>query len=145
MGAIKEIYDLIRDGAKLRYKVRALKRALRVECVLNNKSLSDIIRSKPINDGRRKQIISSLLTLELHSAIKFEIPYAMISKKKVSTAFAEDHKIKRIAGHDLETMIVKLYIKIADLKAHSQNNKFDLNSRLIFIAKYNNALLELLS
>lgn len=82
---------------------------------------------------------------ELTAAVKYEMPYTAISRKKVTAELAEKHKIKRIVAFDIETLIEALYLMISYLKKDSKNIQIDLNLRLININKYNNILLELLS
>jgi hypothetical protein len=80
---------------------------------------------------------------ELSAAVRYEMPYAAISRKKVTVELAEKHKIKRLLDYDLEKLIEALYLMISYLKKDGKNTQIDLNLRLININKYNNLLLEL--
>jgi len=145
MSVIKEIYDVAKDSATLATKAAALKRALKTELKLNKKILSDIGKSATIDNVRRLQIIDMLDIEELTAAVRYEMPYTAISRKKVTTEVAEKYHIKRIANYDLEKLIEALYLMISYLKKDAKNTQIDLNLRLININKYNNVLLELLS
>ncbi|MDN3676292.1 hypothetical protein QWY90_03090 [Flavobacterium paronense] len=144
MSVIKEIYDLAKDSATLATKAAALKRALKAELKLNKKILADISKSAPIDRERRLLIIDMLEVAELTAAVKYEMPYAAISRKKVTPELAENHKIKRIVGYDLETLIEALYLMISYLKKDGKNTQIDLNLRLINVSKYSGVLLEVL-
>lgn len=145
MSVIKEIYDVAKDSAALATKAVALKRALKTELKLNKKILSDINKSASIDHTRRLLIIEMLDIEELAAAVRYEMPYGSISRKKVTTELAEKHKIKRLVDHDLEKLIEALYLMISYLKKDGRNTQIDLNLRLININKYNNVLLELLN
>ena len=144
MSVIKEIYDVAKDSAALATKAAALKRALKTELKLNKKILADIGNSAPIDRERRLLIIDMLDAEELTAAVRYEMPYTAISRKKVTEEVAEKHKIKRIVGYDLEKLIEALYLMISYLKKDGKNTQIDLNLRLININKYNNVLLEIL-
>ncbi len=145
MSVIKEIYDVAKDSAALATKAAALKRALKTELKLNKKILTDIGKSASINHTRRLLIIEMLDFEELAAAVRYEMPYAAISRKKVTTEIAQKHKINRLLEYDLEKLIEALYLMISYLKKDGRNTQIDLNLRLININKYNNVLLELLS
>lgn len=145
MSVIKEIYDVAKDSVTLATKAAALKRALKAELKLNQKLLTDIQKAAPIDTARRIEIITMLDAEELTAAVRYEIPYLSISRKKVSEELAEKHKIKRLLDYDLERLIEALYLMISYLKKDYKNTQIDLNLRLININKYNNVLLELLN
>ncbi|WP_284653259.1 hypothetical protein [Flavobacterium terrisoli] len=145
MSVIKEIYDVAKDSATLATKAAALKRALKAELKLNQKLLTDIQNAAPIDTARRIEIIKMLDVEELTAAVRYEIPYTAISRKKVTPEQTQKYKIKRILDYDLEKLIEVLYLMISYLKKDSKNTQIDLNLRLININKYNNILLELLS
>lgn len=84
MSVIKEIYDLVKDSAALATKAAALKRALKTELKLNKKILADIGNSAPIDRERRLLIIDMLDAEELTAAVRYEMPYTAISRKKVT-------------------------------------------------------------
>ncbi|MCA0131908.1 hypothetical protein [Winogradskyella alexanderae] len=144
MSIIKDIYDVAKEGASQASKIGAVKRALRTEAKLNLQFLMDVSLSLAIDDERRVEIIKNLETVELAAAVRYELPYLAISRKKVTKTLAENYKIKRIQGYDLEKLIESLFLMITYLKKDFKNKRIDLNLRLININKYNNLLLELL-
>jgi len=144
MSIIKEIYDVAKDGAIQGNKINAIKRALRTELKLNNKFLADIADSKPINTARRTDIIKMLDISELASAVKYEIPYALICNKTVDEKLIKTYNIKRLKDFDFEMLVESLYLKIAYLKKDFKNANINLNLRLINIYKYNSILIQLL-
>jgi hypothetical protein len=145
VSVIKEIYDVAKDSAALVTKAAALKRALKTELKLNKKILTDIGKSATIDHARRLLIIDMLDVAELSAAVRYEMPYTAISRRKVTTELAEKHTIKRLLDYDLEKLIEALYLMISYLKKDAKNTQIDLNLRLININKYNNILLELLT
>jgi hypothetical protein len=146
MSVIKEIYEVAKDAAALRANAVALKRALLVELKLNRKCLNEVEKSLSIDDDRRREIIDMLDLEELSAAVKYNIPYITISRKKVTKELATTFKVKRIEGADLQKVIESLYLLISYLKKEnkSKRNNIDLNLRLINIYKYNRVLMELL-
>jgi len=145
MSIIKEIVDLAKSGAIQGAKIMAIKRALRAELKLNKQFLTDIEKSNPIDDQRRKEIIAMLDIVELTAAVKYDIPYQLICRKKVSSSLANQFNIKRLEGFDFQMLVESLYLKIAYLKKDVNNKSINLNLRLINIYKYNNVLIALLS
>ena len=145
MGIIKDIYDLAKDGVVKGSKINAIKRALRAELKLNGQCLKDIANHKPIDSERQKDIIKMLELTELSAAVKYDLPYQLICRKKVGTQLIKKYKIKRLEGFDFEMLVESLYLKIAYLKKDFNNKDIDLNLRLINIYKYNSILIELLS
>ena len=143
MSVIKEIYDVAKDGSALKQKRTAIKRALRTELKLNHKFLRDV-KEKDLDDERRIQIVQMLETEELTAAVKYEIPYTFISKKKVEDELANRYKAQRITGMGIGDIIENLYLMISYLKKDFQNPRIHLNLRLINIYKYNGVLIELL-
>lgn len=108
MSVIKEIYDVAKDSAALATKVATLKRALKTELKLNKKLLADIQHATKINNERRIVIIEMLDVEEIAAAVRYEIPYTAISRKKVTAELIEKYKIKRILDYDLEKLIEAL-------------------------------------
>jgi hypothetical protein len=145
VSVIKEIYDVAKDSAALVTKAAALKRALKTVLKLNKKILTEIGKSATIDHARRLLIIDMLDVAELSAAVRYEMPYTAISRRKVTTELAEKHTIKRLLDYDLEKLIEALYLMISYLKKDAKNTQIDLNLRLININKYNNILLELLT
>ncbi|WP_411895236.1 hypothetical protein [Winogradskyella sp. A2] len=144
MSIIKDIYDVAKEGATQAAKVGAVKRALRTEAKLNLKFLMDVSLSMDIDDKRRVEIIKNLELEELAAAVRYELPYLAISRKKVTKKLTEQYKIKRALDYDLEKLIESLFLMISYLKKDYKNKSIDLNLRLININKYNNLLIELL-
>jgi len=116
MSVIKEIYDVAKDSAALATKAAALKRALKAELKLNQKILADIAQSAKIDRERCIAIIKMLDVEELGAAVRYEIPYPAISRKKVTAELTAKYKIKRIQDYDLEKLIEALYLMISNLK-----------------------------
>jgi len=81
----------------------------------------------------------------LTAAVKYDIPYQLICRKKVSSSLANQFNIKRLEGFDFQMLVESLYLKIAYLKKDVNNKSINLNLRLINIYKYNNVLIALLS
>jgi hypothetical protein len=144
MSLIKDIYDLLKDGATLATQKMEVKRALKTELKLNRKCLSDIENRVMIDDERRRTIIQMLDIIEISEAMRLVIPLHLFERKKVSEELAAKFKIKRLIGASVEDVIENLYLKISYLKKDTSNNRIDLNLRLINIDKYNRVLLELL-
>ena len=143
MSVIKEIYDVATDAAALKLKRAALKRALRTELKLNDKFLQDV-KFKDIDDTRRIEMLQMLEIEELSSAVKLEIPYSLLSRKKVSEEQGIKYKVKPIQGFSIGELIEHLYLMISYLKKDCKNPRIHLNLRLINIYKYNRVLVELL-
>lgn len=144
MSVIKELYDVAKDGAELKAKTAAIKRALKAELKLNRKCLLDIENEEEIDNKRRKDIIRMLDVVELSVAVRYEMPYLAISRKKVTEKLSSEYKVKRIEGANIEKLIEDLYLMISYLKKDLNNKKIHLNLRLINIYKYNRVLIELL-
>ena len=143
MSLIKEIYDVAKDGNALKQKRAALKRALRTELKLNHKFLQDV-KVKGLTDARRIEIIGMLEVIELASAVKLEIPYALLSIKKVDEELAARYKVKPIVDFGIGHLIENLYLMISYLKKDHSNPRISLSRRLLNVYKYNGVLLELL-
>ncbi len=144
MSVIKEIYDVAKDASQLKGRIKSIKKALKTELKLNKKFLFEIEKSKLIDNDRRKNIIEMLEIKELTDAVKYDIPYKLICKRKVNNELAEKLKIKRIIDFNFEKLIESQYLKISYLKKDYNNKNIDLNSRLLYIYKYNSMLLKLL-
>ena len=144
MSIIKDLYDLAKDGAALKAKAVMIKKALSRELKLNKKCLLDIEEGVKIRDDRRIEIIKMLDIIELTAAVKYQIPYSAISRKKVTAEIASEYKIKRLVGADIEKLIEDLYLMTSYLKKDFRNKRISINLRLINIYKYNRLLIELL-
>ena len=145
MSIIKEIYDVAKDGAVLTAQKNAIKRALKTECKLNRKFLADIENERKIDELRRIEIIQMIEMTELSAAVKYEIPYLIISNKKVTDEMARSFKIAKLNGDGIEEIIEKMFLMISYLKKDYRNKNISLNLRLLNIVKYNRTLIELLS
>ena len=143
MSLIKEIYDVAKSGAALKQKRSAIKRALRTELKLNHKFLQDV-KVKDLTDARRAELIGMLEIVELSAAVKLEIPYALLSLKKVDEELAARYKMKPIVGFQIGHLIENLYLMISYLKKDHNNPRISLSRRLLNVYKYNGVLLELL-
>ena len=84
------------------------------------------------------------MIIELSAAVRYEIPYLALSRKKITKELTEKHKVKRLLDFNLEKLIERLFLMISYLKKDYNNKRIDLNLRLININKYNTILLELL-
>lgn len=144
MSIIKELYDVAKDAGALRTKATAIKRALRTELKLNKKFLADVEKGREIDNERRMEILGMLEITELQAAVRYEIPYSALTRRKVTDELTEKYKVARIEGADVEQMIESLYLMISYLKKDGKNKNIHLNLRLINIYKYNRVLLELL-
>ena len=144
MSLIKDIYDLLKDGATLATQKMEVKRALKTELKLNRKCLADIENREMIDDERRRAIIQMLDIIEISEAMRLVIPLQLFERKKVSEELAAKFKITRLVGASVEDVVESLYLKISYLKKDANNNRIDLNLRLINIYKCNRVLLELL-
>ena len=145
MGIIKEIYDIAKEGVLVQRQITSIKRALKTELKLNRKFLEDIEKGKFIDTERRKRIISNLAIIELTDTVKYEIPYVLICNKIVDKELLSNLNINRTLGYNFEKLVEKLYLMIAYIQKDFDNSSLDLNSRLIFICKYNILLLRMLS
>ena len=81
---------------------------------------------------------------EISAAVKYDIPYVAISRKKVSEELAKKYRIRRMENADFEKLIEALYLMISYLKKDHRNKKINLNLRLINIYKYNCLLLDII-
>ncbi|NNE33239.1 MAG: hypothetical protein HKN40_12810, partial [Winogradskyella sp.] len=116
MSIIKDLYDVAKEGATQGAKIGAVKRALRTELKLNQKLLADIAQGEDIDHKRRVEIIKLLDIEELSAAVRYELPYSAMSRKRVTKALANQYKIKRLLGFDVEKLIESLFLMISYLK-----------------------------
>lgn len=138
MSLIKEIYDVTKDLTTNKVALNKIKRALLTESKLNNKFLEDISNSENRPDKKRMtSIIKNLETDELKAANNCGIPMELITVKKVTYEMLEGLDYLRAEGFDLETVIEKLFIKIAYLKKDFDSENINLFIRLRNIYSYN--------
>ncbi|MBS1518752.1 MAG: hypothetical protein JSS91_11750 [Bacteroidetes bacterium] len=138
MSIIKEIYDVTKDLATNKVALNKIKRALLTESKLNHKFLEDISsRENRPSKERMTAIVKNLETDEIKAANNCGIPMEMITLKKVTSEMLEGLDYIRAEGYDLETVIEKLFIKIAYLKKDYGSENINLYIRLRNILSYN--------
>lgn len=138
MSIIKEIYDVTKDLTNNKVALNKIKRALLTESKLNNKFLEDISNKENRPDKKRMfVIIKNLETDEIKAANNCGIPMELITLKKVTPEMLSDLDFIRAEGFDLETVIEKLFIKIAYLKKDYDSENINLFIRLRNIYSYN--------
>lgn len=147
MSWVKEVIDTTRDLASDGIALRKIKRSLLTQAQLNGKLLAEFYRSrKGMKYARKQQIASRLDVNELEAALNCGVPFALISRKKVTEKKLEKYrwKAKSIQDNDLETLLEKVYLMAAYLQKDYDNPSINLNNRLINLYKYNLLLIELL-
>ncbi|HQY20771.1 MAG TPA: hypothetical protein PK294_11580 [Ignavibacteria bacterium] len=138
MSFIKEIYDVTKDLTNNKIALNKIKRALLTESKLNNKILEDISNKENRPDFKRMSaIVKNLETDEIKAANNCGIPMELLTLKKVTPEMLEDLDYIRAEGFDLETVIEKLFIKIAYLKKDFDSENINLFIRLRNIYSYN--------
>lgn len=138
MSIIKEIYDVTKDLAGNKVALNKIKRALLTEVKLNNKFLEDISdKEKRLSKERLVQIINNLEVMEMKAAITCGLPFELISLKKVTKEMLEGFDPIKALGNDLETVLEKIYLKIAYLKKDYSSEHINLYIRVRNIYNYN--------
>ncbi|MEO6693625.1 MAG: hypothetical protein ABIY50_05100 [Ignavibacteria bacterium] len=146
MSIIKEIYDVTKDLAGNKVALNKIKRALLTEVKLNNKFLEDLNnKEKRLSDERLVQIINNLEVAEMKASISCGLPFELISMKKVTKELLEDLDSLRAVENDLETVLEKIYLKIAYLKKDYNSEHINLYIRVRNIFSYNQLLQRMLS
>jgi len=146
MSIIKEIYDVTKDLAGNKVALNKIKRALLTEVKLNNKFLEDLNnKEKRLSDERLVQIINNLEVAEMKASITCGLPFELISMKKVTKELLEDLDSLRALENDLETVLEKIYLKIAYLKKDYNSEHINLYIRVRNIFSYNQLLQRMLS
>lgn len=146
MSLIKEIYDVTKDLAGNKIALNKIKKALITELKLNNKFLEEISdKEKRLSKERLVQIVNNLEITEIKAAITCGLPLELISTAKVSTELLEGLDSLKALGNDLETLLDKIYIKIAYLKKDYNSEHINLYIRVRNIFSYNQLILKLLS
>lgn len=145
MSIIKEIYDVTKDLAGNKIALNKIKRALLTEVKLNNKFLEEISdKEKRLNNARLIQIVNNLEIAELKAAITCGIPLELISPLKVTKELLTDLDFIKALDNDLETVLEKVYIKIAYLKKDYNSEHINLYIRVRNIFSYNQLLMRIL-
>lgn len=147
MSWVKEVIDTTRDVASDAIALRKIKRSLLTQCQLNGKMLSEFYKNrKGMAQLRKEQIASRLDVNELEAALNCGVPFALISRKRVTGKRLEKFKwsAKSTAGNELETLLEKVYLMAAYLQKDYDNPNINLNNRLVNLYKYNLLLIELL-
>ncbi|MEP7145711.1 MAG: hypothetical protein ABI792_01745 [bacterium] len=145
MSIIKEIYDVTKDLAGNKVALNKIKRALITEVKLNNKFLEDISdKEKRLSSERLIQIVNNLEVLEIKAAITCGLPFELITLKKVTKEMLVEFDPIRALDNDLETLLEKIYLKIAYLKKDFNSEHINLYIRVRNIYNYNQLLQMLL-
>lgn len=146
MSIVKEIYDVTKDLAGNKVALNKIKRALLTEIKLNNKFLEDLSnKEKRLSDERLLQIINNLEVFEMKASITCGLPFELISSKKVTKELLDDLDSLRALDNDLETVLEKIYLKIAYLKKDYSSEHINLYIRVRNIFSYNQLLQRMLS
>lgn len=145
MSIIKEIYDVTKDLAGNKIALNKIKKALLTEIRLNNKFLEEISdKEKRLSNERLIQIVNNLEISEIKSAITCGIPLELISPVIVSKELLEDLDFIKALDNDLETLLEKIYIKIAYLKKDFNSEHINLYIRVRNIYSYHQLLIRIL-
>lgn len=145
MSIIKEIYDVTKDLAGNKVALNKIKRALITEVKLNNKFLEDISdNEKRLSAERLIQIVNNLEVMEIKAAITCGLPFELITLKKVTKEMLDAFDPIRALDNDLETLLEKIYIKVAYLKKDFNSEHINLYIRVRNIYNYNQLLQMLL-
>ena len=146
MSIVKEIYDVTKDLAGNKVALNKIKRALLTEVKLNNKFLEDISnKEKRLSDERLIQIVNNLELAEVKAAITCGLPFDLITLKKVSKEMMEGLDPMKALDNELETVLEKIYIKIAYLKKDYNSEHINLYIRVRNIFNYNILLMRMLA
>ena len=138
MSIIKEIYDVTKDLANNKIALNKIKRALLTEIRLNNKFLYDLSdKEDRLSKERLVQIVNNLEVAEMKAAITCGLPFNLISSKKVTQELMEGLDPIRALDKDLETILEKIYLKIAYLKKDYSSENINLYIRVRNISHYN--------
>ncbi len=145
MSIIKEIYDVTKDLAGNKVALNKIKRALITEVKLNNKFLEDISdKEKRLSVERLIQIVNNLEVMEIKAAITCGLPFELITLKKVTKEMLDAFDPIRALDNDLETLLEKIYLKVAYLKKDFNSEHINLYIRVRNIYNYNQLLQMLL-
>ncbi|MBK6537366.1 MAG: hypothetical protein WBQ38_15415 [Ignavibacteria bacterium] len=146
MSIVKEIYDVTKDLAGNKIALNKIKKALLTESKLNHKFLEELSETeKRISKERLIQIVTNLEVAELKSGITCGLPLELISSKKVDKEMLSDLDSLRALDNDLETVMEKVYLKIAYLKKDFNSENINLYIRVRNIYSYNQLLQRMLT
>ncbi|MBS1551698.1 MAG: hypothetical protein JST15_06490 [Bacteroidetes bacterium] len=146
MSIVKEIYDVTKDLAGNKIALNKIKKALLTESRLNHKFLEELSETeKRLSKERLIQIINNLEVSELKAAITCGLPLELISMKKADKQMLADLDSLRALDNDLETVMEKVYLKIAYLKKDFNSENINLYIRVRNIYSYNQLLQRMLS
>ncbi len=146
MSLVKEIYDVTKDLASNKIALNKIKRALLTEVKLNDKFLYDVSDdSKRPEKPRLIQIISNLDVTEIKAAITCGLPFDLIYSGKVTEEHLKGIERIRAEGFELETVLEKIYLKVAYLKKDYMSESLNLFVRLRNIYSYNRLLQRMLT
>lgn len=141
MSIVKEIYDVTKDLAKNKVALNKIKRALLTESKLNQRFLEDIAdKEKRLKKERMIKIVNNLEVEELKAAITCGLPFDFITFKKVTKEMMEGLDPLKAMDNDLETVLEKIYLKIAYLKKDYDSEHINLYIRIRNIFNYNQLL-----
>lgn len=141
MSIVKEIYDVTKDLAGNKVALNKIKRALLTEVKLNNKFLEDISdKEKRLTKERLIQIVNNIEVTEIKAAITCGLPFDFISFKKVTKEMLEGLDPIKGLDNDLETVLEKIYLKVAYLKKDYNSEHINLYIRVRNIYNYNQLL-----
>ncbi len=141
MSIVKEIYDVTKDLAKNKVALNKIKRALLTESKLNHRFLEDIAdKEKRLKKERMIKIVNNLEVEELKAAITCGLPFDFITFKKVTKEMMEGLDPLKAMDNDLETVLEKIYLKIAYLKKDYDSEHINLYIRIRNIFNYNQLL-----
>lgn len=138
MSIIKEIYDVTKDLTVNKIALNKIKRALVTEVKLNHRFLEELTdKDYRLTKERLIQIINNLEVAELKASITCGIPFELISPKKVNAELLVGLDPIRALDNDLETVLEKVYLKIAYLKKDYNSEHINLYIRVRNIYNYN--------
>ncbi|HMS64165.1 MAG TPA: hypothetical protein PKD83_02795 [Ignavibacteria bacterium] len=145
MSLVKEIYDVTKDLAGNKIALNKIRKALLTEVKLNNKFLEELNNKEiRISKERLIQILNNLEVSELKASITCGIPLELISAKKVTPEFLDGLDPIKALDNDLETVLEKVYLKIAYLKKDYNSEHINLYIRVRNIYNYNTLIQRLL-
>lgn len=145
MSFIKEIYDVTKDLANNKIALNKIRKSLLRESKLNDKFLVEIADTeKRLKNERLIEIVNNLEMTEMKAAISCGIPFELISLIIVTKDLMEGLDPMRALGNDLETVLEKIFIKIAYLKKDYKSEHINLFIRVRNIYNYNQLLMRML-
>ncbi|MCB2219919.1 MAG: hypothetical protein KQI35_05945 [Bacteroidetes bacterium] len=148
MSWIKDIIDTSRSLAKDKQALAQIKSGLRNQAKLNHQFLKELLKKN--SNPKQERLIKIARSLEydkMQDALNYGIPYALISRKRVTEELLEQFHVKAavLVDKSLEEMLESVYIKTAYISKDYDNEDIDLKARLRNLAKYNLVLIRLLT